>query len=640
MSKTDQSGSATTSVVAFGRSMGEVANLSDEAFLQSIQWRKSADADLAHAARKGDVSAFCARLVQCLPQGILPTKSTKKRTGTQSSLAAAEYLPTPPANPLREFLHTSNGHSAQKNGKSKPANSASLADVLNSVAQKNFKTSPADLHALTELVACSGASLEQAVRFQVWRTTLAAACEFTKVPSTTDEGDPAQTADEQLLQAGELPWRVGLLFADVKGSTKVRRRGRKVIRRELEDRTDGDGTPHATLLPRLGYWLAALVRSGQWANRFQATLWDDDLSMLFNDLLEQAIRLYRPSDSWAMSNGFSASPRSLFRAASQLAGSEFKIADLSFAWDKDPSHRRKRKTKSKKSASATTKPRLRKLAPSSQSDWANLACLRSDWETECDSVVIDHNGQFPQIDMTVLGRALFNGNWDLQIKVDGKPVQVKRQWTAICWNTDNDGDYLELQQTFAAGGRVERQIWLSRSAHSAMFADSLTGFSSKQIEYTSRLPLIDGLDTQSDAGDRETRLKDGPILTRVFPLFLPQDRVHGTPGGCGVFGGDLVLKHVAAGQGLYAPIVLDWHPDRRRKPVQWRKLTVTEDGRILPGDVSAGYRMKIGDQHLLAYRKLQKSDLPQTVLGFQTFDETVLGQFDKNGDVTPLLLVE
>jgi hypothetical protein len=28
------------------------------------------------------------------------------------------------------------------------------------------------------------------------------------------------------------------------------------------------------------------------------------------------------------------------------------------------------------------------------------------------------------------------------------------------------------------------------------------------------------------------------------------------------------------------------------------------------------------------------------VLGFQTYDETVVGQFDKNGNVTPLLLVE
>ncbi|WP_145374645.1 hypothetical protein [Symmachiella dynata] len=640
MSKTDQSGSAATSVVAFGRSMGGVANLSDTAFLQSIQWRKSADADLVRAARKGDVSAFTARLLQCLPAESPPTKSTKKRPAIQGGLATAEYLPAPPAKPLRELLHTSNGHFTRKTGKSTAVEAASLAEVLNSVAQKNYKTSPADLHALTELIACNGASLEQATLFLLWRTTLAAACEFTNDPSTTDEGDPAQTADEQLLQAGELPWRVGLLFGDVKGSTKIRRRGRKVIRRELEDRTDGDGTPHATLLPRLGYWLAALVRSGQWANRFQATLWDDDLSMLFNDLLEQAIRLYRPSDSWAMSNGFSASPRSLFRAASQLAGSEFKIADLAFAWDQAPSNTRKRKAKSKKSASASTKPRLKKLAPSSQSDWANLACLRSDWETECDSIVVDHNGQFPQIDMTVLGRALINGNWDLKIQVDGKPVSVKRQWTAICWNTDEDGDYIELQQTFASGGRVERQIWLSRSTHSAMFADSLTGFSGKQIEYSSRLPLSDALDTQSDSGDRETRLKDGPILTRVFPLFLPQDRVHGTPGGCGIFGDDLVLKHVAAGQGLYAPIVLDWHPDRRRKPVQWRKLTVTEDGRILPGDVSAGYRVRLGEQHLLAYRKLQKSDLPQTVLGFQTFDETVLGQFDKNGDVTPLLLVE
>ena len=101
-----------------------------------------------------------------------------------------------------------------------------------------------------------------------------------------------------------------------------------------------------------------------------------------------------------------------------------------------------------------------------------------------------------------------------------------------------------------------------------------------------------------------------------------------------------MVKHVSAGSGLYAPVYFDWHPDRRRKPAQWRQLTVTEDGRILRGDAAAGFRVRIGQHHLLAYRKLKKTDQPHSVLGFQTADETVLGRFDKNGDVTPLLLVE
>ena len=644
MSTTDQPRQVDRETVAFGHVGSSVQDLRDDEFLREIQWRKSADAEIVRAARNGDVAAFCKRLVEALPHGITRAKSAGKRTEPFRGLIAAEYFGTPPSLPLRGLLpkmtvREKNGKSSVK-GELSASDEAALSEYLSDVALGEIKPSPADLHVLTELIARNADKLNESTLFALWRTTLTAACELAEDLSSNDDGDPARTADAQLLADGELPWRVGLLFADVKGAAKVRRGGRRIIRRELESRTDGDGTPHATLLPRLGYWLASLIRSGQWADQFEASLWDDDSSVRFNELLEQAIRLYRPTDSWAMSNGFTASPQSLFRAASELAGSDFKVAELAFAWDSRTLRSGRKKSKSKKPASKARAQRRRKPKPSSQSDWAYLACLRSDWAAECDSIVVDHSGPLPHIDMTVLGRELFKGRWDLQIQVDGEPVQIGKDWSAVCWNSDSDGDYLELQQTLAGSGRVERQIWLSRSSRFAMFADSLTGFCGSRVEYTARLPLADSLDAQSDGVDRETRLKTGPALTRVFPLFLPQDRVYSTPGGCGVFGGDLVIKHVASGKGFYAPVVLDWHPHRRRKAVQWRQLTVTEDGRILPGDATAGFRVKLGEHHLLSYRKLQDTTEPHTVLGFQTFDETVLGHFDKDGDVTPLLLVE
>ena len=38
----------------------------------------------------------------------------------------------------------------------------------------------------------------------------------------------------------------------------------------------------------------------------------------------------------------------------------------------------------------------------------------------------------------------------------------------------------------------------------------------------------------------------------------------------------LELTQVGAGQGLYLPLLLDWHPRRRAAAAEWRSLTVTE----------------------------------------------------------------
>lgn len=639
MSSTDQQSPKTVqSGIAFGSAPTSLDALADDEFLQSIRWRKSANSGMVRAARDGDVIAFTKRL---LKRAGFAGGTKIPQTGKRSAdvcLTGPDYFNSEIRPALRDALNALKTHKGTKR-------TQSLNKTIEHALGEEYDRA-GDVHALMELLIRSGPELEQQTFFKLWRTTFTAACRFLQPPSLSADGDPGASADEQLLQAGEIPWQVGLLFGDIKGAGKRKRAGRKFIRRELAERTDGDGTPHSKLMPSLGHWLAGLIRSARWADRFQATLWDDDSSVVFNDLLAQTLRLARPDGSLAMSNGFSTRTQSLFEAASRLAGSEFKIAKLSFAWGGETNGdgtngRGTRKTKGKTSGPFKEALKQEKLRPSSQSDWAELACLRSDWSEQCNSIVIDYNGKQPRIDMTVLGKALFEGDWEITIAVDGVSVPIEAQWTAICWNTDDDCDYLELQQTFAGQGHVERQILLSRDGNFALFADSLVGFKGERIEYTARFPLAGGLETNSDAPTRETRIKaKGGVLTRVFPLGLPQDRVHSTPGGCGVFGNHLVHKQVVAGGGLYAPLVFDWDPGRRRKASQWRRLTVTEDGQILKGDTAAGFRVRVGQQHLLAYRSLIKSGQPRSVLGYHTLDETVIGQFDDDGDVTPLLLVE
>jgi hypothetical protein len=94
------------------------------------------------------------------------------------------------------------------------------------------------------------------------------------------------------------------------------------------------------------------------------------------------------------------------------------------------------------------------------------------------------------------------------------------------------------------------------------------------------------------------------------------------------------------GNGLYAPLIFDWHPDRARKPALWRTLTVTEGGKVVGRDTAAGHRLQIGKFQMLFYRSLTPPKNARAVLGHHTFRESVIARFDADGDVEPIMHVD
>ena len=202
--------------------------------------------------------------------------------------------------------------------------------------------------------------------------------------------------------------------------------------------------------------------------------------------------------------------------------------------------------------------------------------------------------------------------------------------------------------------RVERLVMLSRKERFLIVADSISGVSNTdssgrtrsaeanrpRIEYESRLSLCDGITGTCEGTTREGRITGHRLKARVFPLGIPQDRVNSTPHELSIQGNQIVLKHVAEGEGLFAPLVFVWHPERTRVDATWRALTVTENGHVVTPDVAVGYRLKLGDFQLLISRSLKKSGYSRACLGHHTFNETVVASFDANGDVEPILMVE
>ena len=209
----------------------------------------------------------------------------------------------------------------------------------------------------------------------------------------------------------------------------------------------------------------------------------------------------------------------------------------------------------------------------------------------------------------------------------------------MCWFSDRDADYLELQSTTEDDIRIERQLLLSRREHFLVLADSISCESGAKLEYTSSLPLTEAVSAECDRMTREGILHADAMTVRLFPVGLAQDRVMSTNGGLTVENGPIQLQQTGIG-GLHAPLVLDWHPDRQAEDADWNALTVTEDRQILTPDKAAGHRLRIGNHQLLIYRSLQATEESRAVLGQHMRHETLIGQFDTKGEMSPYVLVE
>lgn len=600
-------------------------------FLDQLRWNPTATATLRQAAKRQHADGF----VSAWRQATLRRAESKLPRG----LCLWSWIDTPSDQVVlrlcESIFHaprTSSGSAprpAIKTGRHLSIQIAELAELL---AERSAAWSPVELITAGELLLSFGKELEPAAVLSLWRRL---ATETNRLTAA----DLQETPDQLLLRAGEAPFLAGCLLEPWNEAKRLRQLGRRALVRELIARTDSDGTPHAELVSRMPLWLAPLIRATLWADRFGVPLWSAAERNRLSLVLERAIPLCRPNGRLAMSNGLSIPALPLFDVAAKalsLTGPAQKLL------------------RTLRTAGASAKKKSRagvESMPSSQSDWARFAMLRSDWSPHADSLAISHHQSFPQLDVAVFGQPLLHGPWGLELQVGETAIEPAAEWSCTCWCSDPDADYLELQMAGPGPFRIERQVLLSRKEHFLLLSDSVRGAQSllkqqsatsgdQHIHLRSRLPLADGVVGQPNQPTRELLLKAGKQAVRVFPLALIDDRVQSTPHTCEVVGNELVLHQVAAGHGLYAPLVFDWHPARTRQLALWRTLTVTEAGRVLPRDRAAGHRLQIGKFQLLVYRSLSKIAAPRAVLGHHTWQESVIAQVDGRGDVDIIMRVD
>lgn len=572
------------------------AGPTDVDLLRSLRWTDGAT-PLAAAARRGDATAFAREL----------RRDLVRRFGKKAADAGrlASRFPS---------------HEAEARAVAalfvEPGTSAALTGATHSLV---------GVAALVEGLRRFGGALAPQDLWILWREAWLRSAEAAA-------GRGESPLDRVL--AAEIDWARGILFAGTAEAKRDAKAGRSALLAEFEARTDTGGTPHADLLPILPAWFASLTRAAGWAKAADLRLWNAEYASRFDGLLRTAAILASPDGRLFHSDGGDVRP--VLREAFDRSGwkPDSPVAGLV---------RRLRRDNISSVPAAESVPRRpdRKSPPVLQSDWAKLVVSRSRWRPDADAFTITHHGPTPTIEFMACGRVVLSGPWGLRVRVDGDQLEPTADWEAVSWFSDRDADYLELQRPNERGVVVCRQLLLTRGDHQLVVADSVSTPSrpDARLEVEATLPLAPGVASETRRPTRELRLAASDLPLRAFPVGLPTERIEKASGAFDAAGGALVMKGSGAG-GVYLPLVLDWHPKRREAIADWRTLTVTEDRRRLGPAEASGHRLRVGDRQLLVYRGLNGSKAKRTMLGYHHGNESVIGRFNGDGDVEPLVLVE
>lgn len=448
------------------------------------------------------------------------------------------------------------------------------------------------------------------------------------------DATPLDLLQEPLLTqllAGELPLVLAYLFPELKPCRRLGKEARQALAAGIDELLDGQGLPHSRYFRQWRPLMACWTRCRAMGETLKRGCWNQQTENQYGWLVTQLIRFSRHDGSQVLSNGSSAewSP-GLFSTALDLSDDE---ADRA-ATDRSLPRLGKKQRSTK---------RLRSVElpePAINSEWSGLAILRPSWKRSGERLAVQYEGHTVRIELSSGRDMVLRGTWDYGVQLAGTPLLPTGQWEEICWETDDEVDYLELEISLQQGVRLQRQMAFARADHCLYLADVILGpSSSAAIDYSGSLPL--GLDVTYDPAEEtwEGYLIGGKRRALVLPLGLPEWRAAGSRGGLSASDGHLRLEGHGKGRNLCCPLLLDLHPQRLSRQRTWRQLTVASKLQIQSADTAVGYRAQCGRDQWLIYRSLAPPT-NRTVLGQELLCDFLMGRFLRTGEIEEIVEVE
>jgi hypothetical protein len=264
-----------------------------------------------------------------------------------------------------------------------------------------------------------------------------------------------------------------------------------------------------------------------------------------------------------------------------------------------------------------------------------LAVLRANWARDGEFLAIDHRvtGPVSLVELVAHGRPWLGPEWT-SAGASGRATRAR----PTLWMSQSSADVAEW--SFRVGrARVTRTAVLLRGRRLGLLAEQWDGPGDPGGWQVS---LAKGVETLPPTG------KPGLALTasrvRVSPRVLPVGVLHpddpAARDGLRREGHNLLVNQPVVGRRCWRPLLLSWEPRRDRLEPRWRRLMVTQDRRVCGPDEAFAVRVAWRrDESLVIYRSLARHAI-RAFLGHQTDARFLIGLFNKDGDIEPLVKVD
>jgi hypothetical protein len=623
--------------IAFGNWDERLTSLTDDEFLALVKWRKGTKASESKDAK----------LIASLKKK-LPSKDDSRLqlltalTWADGMIEGTEHGPLYQV--VMDWARSISAHKGAQKGRSRATMGKDDAHVdrVKSALENELPVSglqPQEILSGLVLLITLADELPSGLFIKLWRFCLSSGLALSTM---LDEpmGDDVPADVEVLFQA-EIPWLLSLIFSDVKGSHDLAKSAKATMARSLEQGTDGDGTPHPGLLARLPFWLGSMNRILLGARLFETKLLDASQKTRLGQLLRHAISMSRSDGQIVLSQVPQTTWLSILcQTADEL---NWDATTPSYILLHDMARGSKSVTKgSADPKNAKGKSEAKGALPSTQTDWGKMAHLRTAWSANADLFSISYENSVPRIEFSPRGKLAFRGGWETKLVVDGKPVALNDEWGCSCWYADEEVDYLELQMNIEGStpARINRMVFLSRDQQILIVADAVHLQNEAEVDYTSSWTSEIDFKPVTEQKTRRYSLESGNTQMHVLPMFVPLEKIEKAHGTLDYHKRTLSWSVRRRAKRMFVPILLDWNPARRGKEPEWKQLTIAEDAKPLPDHIASARLATLGKKHLIIYHSMVPGRFGRSVMGHHTHHETVIGEFQKDGTLRPLVHIE
>ncbi len=137
-------------------------------------------------------------------------------------------------------------------------------------------------------------------------------------------------------------------------------------------------------------------------------------------------------------------------------------------------------------------------------DQAGCATMQSDWRHKGSRFAFDFSDNEIFIEaLGPKGHPLLSGEWNVHVELNGQQEMQLGEWEEVCWFTDKEVDYIEVEAKFGQFAKIQRQAMLFRKERLMVLADALIGTTEGQWQLRSSFPLASGVTFEPAEKTRE-----------------------------------------------------------------------------------------------------------------------------------------